>query len=133
MYLRYLANFYNETIEKEAVGFFNAADYLQKQGVLLAEDQEKLDKLVYWFDNELPIPQYYQAEKNRQAAKSATSWFKDSATIYIHKMNELATILTAYQVQVKRINSRKIMGKIIYEDDFQITVIPFRDLRKKVL
>ena len=133
MYLRYLASFYNEELEKEDVGFFKAAEYLKDHGILSIEDRKDLEELIYWFDHELPIPDYYQAEKNRQTAKSATSWFKDTADVYIKKMNQLVKILETYNVQVERINSSKIPGKQIYEDEYQITVIPFRDIKKNVI
>lgn len=132
MYLRYLASFYNEELEKEDVGFFKAAEYLKDHGVLSIEDRQDLEALIHWFDHELPIPDYYQSEKNRQAAKAATSWFKDTAQVYITNMNKLAKILQTYNVAVKRINSQKILGKQIYEDEYQVTVIPFRDVKKKV-
>jgi len=132
MYLRYLASFYNEELQKEQVGFFNAAEYLKNHGVLVVEERESLEKLIHWFDHELPIPDYYQSEKNRQAAKSATSWFKDTAEVYIKNMNVLAKILENYHVKVERISSQKVLGKQIYEDESQVTVIPFRDVKKKV-
>lgn len=132
MYLRYLANFYNEELKKEEVGFFSAAEYLKNHGTLEVEDREALEKLIHWFDHELPIPDYYQDEKNRQAAKSATSWYKDTAKVYIKNMNVLTRILETYNVEVQRISSQKVLGKQIYEDEFQVTVIPFRDVKKKV-
>lgn len=48
-------------------------------------------------------------------------------------MNELANLLEQYQIEVERISAKKTPGKIIYEDDYQITVIPFRDVKKHVI
>ncbi|MDA7501774.1 hypothetical protein N8482_00705 [Chitinophagales bacterium] len=128
MYLRYRAKYYNEKTDKEAFGFFLAADYLKKKDSFQGEGRAQLEELIHYFDHNLPIPDYYQDEKNRQKAKSATSWFKDTATGYIKRMNELAVILESNNVEVERINARKLPGKLIYEDEFQVTVIPFRDL-----
>lgn len=132
MYLRYLAQYYNEEKEIEELGFFSAAEYLKKYVTLSVEDQQQIETLIHWFDHELPIPDYYQDERNRQKAKSATSWFKDSAQVYIDNMNQLAKILEDYHVVVERIYSKKLPGKKIYEDDFQVTILPYRDLGKKV-
>jgi hypothetical protein len=132
MFLRYRAKYYNEDTEKEAYGFFWAADYLIKRGTLLQPEQEKLEKLMHFFDNNLPIPDYYQKEKNRQAAKSATSWYKDTANKFIDRMNEMALLLKKYHVNIERISTKKIQGKKIYEDEFQVVIIPYRDVAKQV-
>lgn len=132
MYLRYLAKYYNEKTEKEGLGFFWAADYLQKHSPNVVREHKELDELIYWFDHKLPIPDYYQDEKNRQLAKSATSWFKDSAHECISRMNKLAKILEANHVQVERIHAKKLHGKKIYEDEFQVTLLPYRDIADQV-
>ncbi len=133
MYLRFRAKYYNTETEKTEYGFFWTADFLQKNGNLQTIDDERLNALICFFDHELPIPEYYQDEKNRQKSKSTTSWFKDSATMFIKSMNELAAILEKYNIEVERIHAKKLPGKVIYEDDFQVTIIPFRDLGKNVL
>ncbi len=132
MYLRYRAKYYNDKSKKIEFGFFWAADYLMKNVSLEIEDRNRLEELIKWFDDNLPIPDYYQEEKNRQKSKSATSWYKDSADEFIKPMNEMADILEKYNIEVERINARKIPGKKIYEDDFQITIIPYRDSKKRI-
>ena len=132
MYLRYLAKYYHVENERTQFGFFWAADYLIKHGTLSVEDRNKLETTIKWFDDNLPIPEYYQDKKNRQIAKSATSWFKDSATEFIRLMNELTPILERHFVTVTRLSSRKLLGKIIFEDKFQITILPHREVAKKV-
>jgi hypothetical protein len=132
MYLRYRAKYYNERTEKLEFGFFWAADYLKNHGILGIGDRQKLEELIKWFDKHLPVPDYYQNKKNRQDAKSATSWFKDSSSNFIQRMNELSVILETYNVEVERISSKKVLGKKIYEDEFQVTVLPFREVVKKI-
>ncbi len=132
MHLRYLAKFYNKENEKIEYGFFAAADYLKKFCDLEINDREQLEKLIHWFDHTLPIPDYYQDKKNRQKSKSATSWYKDSALEFINPMNDLTLILEKYNVEVERINAKKVLGKKLYEDDFQITVLPFKDAKKNI-
>ncbi len=132
MYLRYRAKYFNEKNQKIEFGFFWAAEYLKNNVDLDIEDSTRLEELIHWFDHNLPIPDYYQDEKNRQAAKSATSWYKDTAQKFIKPMNGLAWILEKYHIDVERINSKKIPGKKIYEDDYQITVLPYRDMKKKI-
>jgi len=132
MYLRYLAKYYNENTKKQELGFFWAADYLQNNANLKVADRQKLEKLIHWFDNQLPIPNYYQNKKNRQESKSATTWFKDTSDKYIKPMNELAEILELNNVDVQRISSKKLLGKKIYEDDYQVTIIPYRNIAKKI-
>lgn len=132
MYLRYRAKYFNEVTQEVGLGFFWAADYLSKYATLTVDDRKRLKELIHFFDRKLPIPEYYQDKKNRQKSKSATSWFKDSAQQFIIPMNELAAILEKYHVTVERISTKKIPGKTIYEDEFQITVMPFRDVKKQV-
>lgn len=132
MYLRYIAKYYNETNKKEELGFFYAADYVRDHCNLSVPDRKSLEAAIKWFDHNLPIPEYYQLEKNRQSSKSATSWFKDSATQFINRMNEMSVILEKHHIDVQRINSKSLVGKKIYEDDFQVTVDPFRENAKKV-
>jgi hypothetical protein len=131
MYLRYRAKYYNTQTGKIAYGFFWAADYLQKHGDLHANESKALEELIHWFDHQLPIPDYYQDEKNRQQAKSATSWYKDTALEFIGRMNRLAEILNDNGVEVERISAKKLRGTILYEDDHQVTVIPFRDVKNR--
>ena len=132
MYLRYLAKYYNATTNKEGLGFFWAAEYLKNEVDLSVADRKELEAQIHFFDYNLPIPEYYQDQKNRQTAKSATSWFKDNAEDYITRMNTMAAILESYQVEVQRISSKKLPGKVIYEDDFQVTIMPHRELANKV-
>jgi len=132
MYLRYRAQFYNTETEQNEFGFFAAAEYLKKHVDLGIEERDELEKLIDWFDNTLPIPDYYQDEKNRQSAKAATSWFKDTATNFIKGMNAIAAILEFHHISVERIHEKKLMGKVIYEDEFQLTILPYRDVAKGV-
>ncbi|PCH66443.1 MAG: hypothetical protein COC01_07995 [Bacteroidetes bacterium] len=132
MYLRYLAKYYNETTQKQETGFFWSADYLKNHGNLQVTDRQKLEELIQWFDKNLPIPNYYQSKKNHQESKSAATWFKDSSDKYIKRMNELAELLEVYNVDVQRISCKRLLGKKIFEDDYQITIIPYRDIAKKV-
>lgn len=132
MFLRYRAQFYDASQDSIRFGVFWAADYLKNHGTLAKEDRARLEQLIHWFDHELPIPEYYQDEKNRKAEKAATSWFKDSAQQCIRNMNELTHLLEQHQVVIERIHAKKLPGKIIYEDDYQVTILPFREGRKQV-
>ncbi len=132
MFLRYRAKYYNENSKKIEYGFFYALDYLKDYCDLTIEDRKIVEDNIKWFDYNLPIPDYYQNEKNRQDAKAATSWFKDTSKKYIDKMNSLSIILKNYNVEVERISSKKLLGKIIYEDEFQVTILPYRDYKQQV-
>ncbi|MFT4981915.1 MAG: hypothetical protein ACI9UR_001773 [Bacteroidia bacterium] len=132
MYLRYLAKYYDETLQQDKLGFFYAADYVRDNCSLSTSDRASLETSIKWFNQNLPIPEYYQSEKNRQDAKSATSWFKDSATQFINRMNQISIILEKHNVDIKRINSKKLLGQKIYEDNFQVTVNPYREHIKYV-
>lgn len=132
MYLRYLAKYYNETNQKEDLGFFYAADYVRDHCNLSVADRKDLESSIHWFNHHLPVPDYYQTEKNRQSSKSATSCFKDSATPFIYSMNEVNKILEKYHISIKRISSKKPLGRKMYEDDFQVTIDPYREVSRKV-
>ena len=88
---------------------------LKNYGTLNLEDRQKLEELIHWFDHNLPIPEYYQKKKNRQDAKSATSWFKDTSNNFISRMNELSEILkivnSLIEKKVKNNNENDFLSK----------------------
>ena len=59
-------------------------------------------------------------------------WFKDSAKEHILKIHDSILILEKYNLIVERVTSKN-PGTIVYEDEFQISVIPFRSYRKRVI
>ncbi len=60
------------------------------------------------------------------------SWFKHTATLHLQKMYEMIVILEKYDVIVTRVK-RDRCGYIVYEDEYQVSSIPFRIDRKVVL
>ncbi len=60
------------------------------------------------------------------AKKVALSWFKDTATVQIAKMHELAQILQDHGIEVDVLRVVR-PGYVVYEDQFQITAEPFQE------
>lgn len=132
MYLRFLVAYFNENKKVSETGFFRAADYVRDYLPITKDDRMILKDLVKWFDNNMPIPTFYQDPTKRNENKKTFFWFKDTANEFIYRMNTLAIVLEKYGVEVRRIHSKKLPGKIIYEDECQIVIKPFKDSNLKI-
>jgi len=91
-----------------------------------------LKVLTGWFNTYLEKPDRFSNAKNKNAAPVALSWFKDSAKEHIEKMYELKEILMKYELIIE-IVAIKNPGYIVYEDEYQISAIPFKNDAKRVL
>ena len=85
-----------------------------------------------WFDAYLPKPDKLSNAGNKKPAAISLSWFKDTAKVDIKKIFELKEILNKYEIFVETLNSKN-PGYIIYEDEFQVSAIPFKSDRNRVI
>jgi hypothetical protein len=69
--------------------------------------------------------------QNKSPTPVSLSWFKDSAKVDIIKMYEVKDILAKYDLIVELLTTRK-PGYIIYEDEHQVSAVPFKSDLKKV-
>jgi len=132
MYLRFTTQFINLDGEQE-VGIFMALRHLREDYTFTQdEDVNKLKLITGWFSKRLEKPTRFSNASNKNPANISLSWFKDSAKEHIQKIHELIEIFERYDIVVERVVS-KSPGYIVYEDEYQISAIPFKADRNKVI
>lgn len=92
-----------------------------RDGVYSKEDSELYDEIHKWFLEHLPEPPFYG--DNNDNPQGAVTWFKTEA---YEEMSEKAEVLTGlldkYNVPYDIVFSDYV-GKIVYEDKWQVGVI----------
>jgi len=132
MYLRFTTQFINPYNEPET-GVFMALEYLREDHPTVQdEDVSKLKSLTAWFSQNLDKPTKFSNASNKNPASISLSWFKDSAKEHIQKIHELIEILERYDFIVERFASKN-PGYVVYEDEYQVSAIPFKSDRNKVI
>jgi hypothetical protein len=124
-----LLRFVTETLDHRSGrrrGPFAAGKRLIQSGHLSAEDDDALEALWGWFNDNLQKPERLSLSARPHAKEQALSWFKDTASEHITKMREFAEILTRNDVPVSIIITTR-PGYIIYEDKHQVCAYPFSD------
>lgn len=108
---------------RELNGIFTELRILRDDGHLEPYESERLEEIFDWFNDNLPCPPY---SSNRWGV-NATSWFKESALVYIDRMWDFVAILEEHGVPVRMLRSR-YPGIVLYEDDFQVVVEEYEHL-----
>ena len=121
MFLRFVITQLDDVSHKPQ-GLFVAADNLLESGALLAEERLQLREVIIWFNKNLRSPRSMLASR-------AIFWFKSSADDCIKQMWELMHVLEhhGYLVEVEKC---RVLGNIIYEDQFQVAAYPSKHDRK---
>jgi hypothetical protein len=101
------------------VGIFAACHHLRQSGHLTPDDDNLFKEVDTWFITHLPYPPFYE-DGNRIRA---VPWFKPAATHFIAAVAPLEQLLRRYDVPYDVVHSPD-PGTIIYEDNFQIAVLP---------
>ena len=128
MYIRYIVKYYNQQTGCEETGVFRAADYVRDFSKICAEEKEKLRNLISWFDENLPVPEFYDDPTTRSEEQHTYFWFKTSAAEFLEQMNSLTEILEGNGVKVERLRAERVPGELVFEDYCQIAVVPFEDV-----
>ncbi|MCK2214357.1 hypothetical protein MF672_011220 [Actinomadura sp. ATCC 31491] len=102
------------------VGIFAACHHLRRDGRLSVADDELFMRVDTWFITRLPHPPFY-ADGN---TIRAVPWFKPAATSFMAALAPLEDLLRRYQVPYDVVRSPD-PGTLVYEDDFQIGVLPY--------
>jgi hypothetical protein len=104
------------------VGIFVAVDHLRRADRLTEDEEELYFDIHDWFEVHLPNPPFYEDGNTT----GAVTWFKTSRTEEMRKRLEpLCRMLDTYGVSWVAAESPD-PGKIIYEDQFQVGVIPYQ-------
>lgn len=130
MFTRYLVKYFNKQTNREETGIFRAADYVRDFSEIGQTEKEKLQKLIEWFDNNLPVPEFYADPTKRSEEQHTYFWFKTSATEFIDAINALTAILEENGIKVEKLSAAKVSGKLVFEDECQIAIIPLEDILK---
>jgi len=131
MYLRFITRFRDED-EEECTGVFQAAYYLKRSDFILDFDKQYLTELLWWFEGNLRKPTRFHKSRRRYARNISLSWFKCSSTEHVQKLYEMIWILDKYGITVERIKKRN-PGYILYEDEYQVSGIPYSKEKMKVI
>ncbi len=92
-----------------------------RDGVYSKDDSELYDKTHKWFLEHLPEPPFYG--DNNDNPQGAVTWFKTEAFEEMSEKSEILTgLLDKYNIPYDIVFSDYI-GKIVYEDKWQVGVI----------
>ncbi|MFJ1594452.1 hypothetical protein ACIOD0_30045 [Kitasatospora albolonga] len=105
-------------------GVFGLVNSLAREGKLSDEQENFRHRNNSWYDAAYTDPStvdphVYDEEINPGAA----AWFKSSATHLLARVSGYLEILSAHGVDCRALGSAD-PGRIIYEDDVQIVVVP---------
>jgi hypothetical protein len=132
VYLRFITQFINPYGELET-GIFIALKFLRDDHFLTQDDDiSELKKLSVWFNQNLEKPTRFSNGTSKYNADISLSWFKDSAKEHIKKIQEFIEIAERYDIIVERVASKN-PGYIVFEDEYQVSAVPFKTNRKRVI
>jgi hypothetical protein len=104
------------------VGIFVAVDHLRRADRLTEEEEEVYFDIDDWFEIHLPNPPFYDDGNTM----GAVTWFKRSSTDEMRRRLEpLCRVMDKYGVTWVAAGSAD-PGTIIYEDQFQVGVVPYQ-------
>lgn len=102
--------------EQEPYGVFS---YLKEaHAYLSAELRDELDALRDWFAVHLGAPNLLTIER---------FWFRIEAAEYVNRARRLAEILNEAGISIIERRTRRVPGKVKWEDDNQVAVRTYRD------
>ena len=103
------------------VGVFVAVDHLRRADRLTEDEEQLYFDIDDWFKANLPNPPFYEDGNS----VGAVTWFKGSTSAeMLKRLEPLCGILTKYGVEWVVAESSD-PGAVIYEDEFQVGVIPY--------
>ena len=106
-------------------GVFIVASELTASAELEPYQRERLEELLDWFNENLPVPERLaEPGQNR-----VLSWFKPTTTAALDRMWELVAILKDAGEPVELLKSSD-PGVILDEEEYQVLAQPYRRNRK---
>lgn len=102
------------------VGIFVAVDHLRRADRLTEEEEELYFEIDDWFNAQLPDPPFYEDGNTI----GAVTWFKrPTSDEMLTRLEPLCRILDRYGVPWV-VAETSDPGTVVYEDEFQVGVIP---------
>lgn len=106
---------------KKPVGIFVLTWRRVRDNIYSEEDKNTYYQIDKWFKENLPEPPFYG--DNNDNPQGAVTWFKtENSSIMIEHIQPLIDLLDKYNVPYDIVYSNHV-GKIIYEDEYQVGVI----------
>lgn len=105
-------------------GIITEARILRDENKLHLHEQEWLETIYDWFDTHLPHPPF----SSGRFPQDAVAWFKAESGDFIGRMWDIVAIIREHDVPVRLLKSQN-PGKILYEDEYQVVVKEWRELR----
>lgn len=105
---------------------------------LEANDLAELDTIVAWFDDHLDVPERmvpfrdvgpYRARRKHQEP-SAVCWFREDAVEHITQARKLVALLGRADLAFVELWSDRVPGTVCSEDEAQVAVVVYRDVRR---
>jgi hypothetical protein len=128
MYIRFISKYFNRQTGRLETGIFRAADYVRDFSERIgAPEKEALQNLIHWFDEHLPVPEFYDDPAKRSEEQHTYFWFKTSAGEFLDRMEALTAILEQNGVRVDRLRAETLPGALVFEDYCQIAVAAAED------
>ena len=125
MYIRFVM-LAKDMDSRHPEGLIIGASRLIEEDVFDREEQEAVEQILRWFNQNLKIPPLLkQPGRNR-----CLSWFKPEAKEALRMMWELFNLLKKKGVAVDFIKKEDV-GNVFYEDECQIVAQPYRHNRKR--
>ncbi|MGY5133699.1 hypothetical protein ACWGJW_15055 [Streptomyces nigrescens] len=108
-------------------GIFALANGLAREGKLSDEQYRFWRAGNDWYDAHYPNPSHtdptvYDSSRN----PGAVAWFKATAVHLIERVDGYLQLLAAHEVACERVESTD-PGRIVYEDEVQVVVVPWEN------
>jgi hypothetical protein len=104
----------------QRMGVFQVAYELVDSDKISVEWSCHLELSLWWFERHLTIPARSKLDRR------AIFWFKTDAQECIRQVWRLTRWLRVCEVNVEIVRTVR-PGYVVYQDDFQVAAIPFRD------
>lgn len=121
LYIRFHGN-YSSPKTKQPYGIFVVIYHLYRDGKLSESDGKFYLGTNEWFEQNLPNPPFY----DNNNSVHAVTWFKDGikALEMVNHLEPFFTIAKKYNVEIIKSFSKELPGRLIYEDEYQVGIVP---------
>jgi hypothetical protein len=124
VYVRFVT-FSKHPDSRQELGLLHAVYQLLDEGKLAVYEEEWGKRVLNWLEKNLATPTRFNRSNNIYSSP-AISWLKDSAHEHLKNMHELRALLENHGIATKMITTDR-PGYVLYEDQFQVTAIPFKN------
>ena len=113
-------------VTKKPVGIFALAWRKIKNNVFTEDEKDIIKKTKEWFNINLPHPPFYGKNNDDPNANTdgAITYFKNNANVKLmyDNLTPILELCDKYRIPYDIVYTNHV-GKIVYEDDFQVGVV----------